>query len=176
MGELAKVILSRDDLAAADIKQCCFRNACDKQRNGKCNVFFEMMRFHGMHEPPKRAGGKRNAQEAQLDSPTDAQLTQRAVEIAAIKAKRGEIQCRAHVRGRCTNGDKCSAKHTTDPAEIMCNSTVAPGEKAGIKNKTYGWCHLIAKGLECPYKECIHGVDAEANHAATLMAMDEGTV
>ena len=30
-----------------------------------------------MHEPPKRAGGKRNAQEAQLDSPTDAQLTER---------------------------------------------------------------------------------------------------
>ena len=58
----------------------------------------------------------------------------------------------------------------------MCNSTVAPGDKAGIKNKTYGWCHLIAKGLECPYKECIHGVDAEADHAVTLNAMDESTV
>ena len=55
----------------------------------------------------------------------------------------------------------------------MCNSTVAPGEKAGIKNKTYGWCHLNAKDLECPYKECIHGFEAQANHAATLMAMEE---
>ena len=166
-------MLSRDDLAAADIKQCCFRNACDKQRNGKCSIFYELMRFHGMYEPPKREGGKRNVHEVQLDGPTDAQLTQRAVKIADIKARRGEIQCRAHVRGRCTNGDKCTAKHTTDPAEIMCNSTVAPGEKAGIKNKTYGWCHLNAKNLECPYKECIHSVDAEANHAATLMAMEE---
>ena len=45
-----------------------------------------MMRLHGMLEFPKRAGGKRNAQEAQLDSPTDAQLMQRAVEIAAINS------------------------------------------------------------------------------------------
>ena len=57
----------------------------------------------------------------------------------------------------------------------MCNSTVAPGEKAGIKNKSYGWCHLVAKGLECPYKECIHRVslEAEADEAAALIAMEE---
>ena len=130
-----------------------------------------MMRFHGMLEPPKGAGGKRKA-----DSPTDEQLAQREVEKAAIKAKRGEIQCRAHVRGRCTNGDKCTAQHTTDPTEIMCNSTVAPGEKAGVKNLTYGWCHLVAKGLECPYKDCIHRVplfEAEADEAAALIAMEE---
>ena len=79
----------------------------------------------------------------------------------------------------CTNGDKCSAKHTTDPTEIMRNSTVAPGEKAGIKNKSYGWCHLVAKGLECPYKDRIHvplegvSLEAEADEAAALIAMEE---
>ena len=71
--------------------------------------------------------------------------------------------------GRCTNGGKCTAPHTTDPAEIMCNSTVAPGEKAGLSNKTYGYCHLVLKGLKCPYKECIHdGVDPK-----TDASMDE---
>ena len=86
------------------------------------------------------------------------------------QSKRREIQCRAHVRGRCTNGAKCTAQHTTDPAEIMCNSTVEPGEKAGIKNKSYGWCHLVAKGIECPYKECIH---RESLEAAAPAAMEE---
>ena len=77
--------------------------------------------------------------------------------------------------GRCTNGGKCTAPHTTDPAEIMCNSTVAPGEKAGLSNKTYGYCHLVLKGLKCPYKECIHdGVDNKAESAST--AMDETVV
>ena len=166
MGELTKVMLHRDDLTAAGIKQCCFRHECDKQRNGKCDIFFDVMRTHGMLEPSKRADGKRKVQ---LDSPTDAQLAQRAVELDSIKAKRGEIQCRAHTRGRCTNGGKCTAPHTTDPAEIMCNSTVAPGEKAGLSNKTYGYCHLVLKGLKCPYKECIHdGVDPK-----TDASMDE---
>ena len=44
-----------------------------------------------------------------------------------------------------TYGDKCTAPHTTDPAEIMCNGTVELGEKASLNNKTYGWCHLAAK-------------------------------
>ena len=164
MGELTKVKLHRDDLNAADIKQCCFRTTCIKQRNDRCDVFYEMMRLHGMLEPPKHAGDKRKR-----DSPTDAQLAQRAAEQDSIKAKRREAQCRAHTRGRCTNGDKCTAPHTTDPAEIMCNSTVAPGEKAGLSNKTYGYCHLVLKGLKCPYKECIHdGVDPK-----TDASMDE---
>ena len=123
-------------------------------------------RANGMLEPLQGSHGKRKAQ---LDAPTDAQLAQRAVELDSIKAKRGEVQCRAHTRGRCTNGGKCTAPHTTDPAEIMCNSTVAPGEKAGLSNKSYGWCHLVAKGLKCPYKECIHdGVDLK-----TDASMDE---
>merc|ERR1712086_789436 len=164
MGELTKLMLHRDDLDVANIKQCCFRTACTKQRNDRCDVFYEMQRLHGMIEPPNRAGGKRK-----LDGPTDAQLSQRTAEQDSIKAKRREAQCRAHTRGRCTNGDKCTAPHTTDPAEIMCNSTVAPGEKAGLSNKTYGYCHLVLKGLKCPYKECIHdGVDPK-----TDASMDE---
>ena len=60
MGELAKVILSRDDLNGANIKQCsCFRADCSKQPGGRCNVFMEMMRFHNMLDPPKHAGDKR---------------------------------------------------------------------------------------------------------------------
>ena len=55
------------------------------------------------------------------------------------------------------------------------HSTVAPGEKAGLSNKTYGYCHLVLKGLKCPYKECIHdGVDNKADSAST--AMDETVV
>ena len=32
------------------------------------------------------------------------------------------------------------------------------------------WCHLVAKGIECPYKECIHRVSLEA---AAPIAMEE---
>ena len=158
-------------LVGANIKQCCFRTECNTQRGGRCNVFFEMMRFHDMLDPPKHAGGKRKA-----NSPTDAQLAQREVEKDAITAKRREIQCHAHVRGCCTNGDKCTAQHTTDPVEIMCNSTVEPSEKAGIKNLTYGWCHLVAKGIECPYKECLHRVSIETPESEPQAAAADAPV
>ena len=98
MGELAKVILTRNDLNGASIKQCCFRTECSKQPGGRCNIFFKMMRFHNMlTQPPKHPGDKRKK-----NDPTDEQLAQREVEKDAIKAKRRETQCCAHVRGRCT--------------------------------------------------------------------------
>ena len=76
----------------------------------------------------------------------------------------------------CTNGDKCSAKHTTDPTETMIVQQHGRARReGGIKNKSYGWCHLVVKGLECPYKECIHSesLEAEADNAAALIAMEE---
>ena len=90
MGELAKVILSRNDLNGANIKQCCFRTECSKQPGGRCNIFMEMMRYHNMltqPPPPKHLGDKRKR-----NDPTDEQLAQREVEKDAIKAKRREAQ------------------------------------------------------------------------------------
>jgi hypothetical protein len=37
-----------------------------------------------------------------------------------------------------------SRVHTTNPAEILCNSMVTAADKGvSINNKTYGYCHLF---------------------------------
>jgi len=84
-----------------------------------------------------------------------------SVERDAIKAKRTQfqIQCRAHLRGRCINGNACQHAHSTNPAEILCNSMITTADKGiSSNNKTYGYCHLFDKNMACPYKDCIHGL------------------
>ena len=33
-------------------------------------------------------------------------------------------------------------------------------EDAGVSrgNRTYGYCHLFYAKMECPYKDCVHGL------------------
>ena len=47
----------------------------------------------------------------------------------------------------------------TDPAQITCNS-MTTNEDAGVSrgNRTYGYCHLFYAQMECPYKDCVHGL------------------
>ena len=76
-----------------------------------------------------------------------------------LTERRTGFQCRSHVKGRCTNGAKCPTPHITDPAQITCNSMIT-NEDAGVSrgNKTYGYCHLFNAKMECPYKDCVHGM------------------
>ena len=49
-----------------------------------------------------------------------------------------------------------SRVHTTNPAEILCNSMVTAADKGvSINNKTYGYCHLFYANKECPYKDTL---------------------
>ena len=171
LGELARINLSREDITAANIHQCCFRTDCPKQPGTRCSVFMELMRRHDMLppvEPVERVGDKRK-----MNEPTSEQMAQREAEKKAFKDKRREPDCRAHARGRCTNGSKCKHPHSADPAGIMCNSTIAVGDKASHNNKTYGWCHLNAKGMECPYKDCIHSMFLGSPSHDTIVSSDE---
>ena len=71
-------------------------------------------------------------------------------------AARDKLECRAHTKGRCVNGARCTAKHTTPCSEILCNSRVPIGSKASITNLSYGYCKLHDEAkIECPYKNCI---------------------
>ena len=83
----------------------------------------------------------------------------RAREMSAIKASRPTPRCRAHVRGRCTNGSACKHPHTTDPANITYNSMVTAADK-GVSafNRSYGFCALHQKNMACPYKDCVHNL------------------
>ena len=38
----------------------------------------------------------------------------------------------------------------------MCNSTVMPGQRASVNNKSYGFCRLHEAKIPCLYKGCIH--------------------
>ena len=96
-----------------------------------------------------------------------------------MKDARVATQCRAHTRGRCINGSTCTSPHLTPAAEIMCNSTVKPGEKASIKNATYGFCRLSVEAkIPCPYKGCLHvsnpsqevGFDNDGSAAGQMQA------
>ena len=55
-------------------------------------------------------------------------------------------------RGRCVNGSACWSPHT-----ITCNSLVTPADR-GVSNfnRSYGFCALHLKNMECPYKNCVH--------------------
>ena len=79
--------------------------------------------------------------------------------MSAIKASRPTPRCRAHVRGRCINGSACKHPHTTDPANITCNSMVTAADK-GVSafNRSYGFCALHLKNMACPYKDCVHNL------------------
>ena len=83
----------------------------------------------------------------------------RAREMSAIKASRPTPRCRAHVQGRCINGSACKHPHTTDPANITCNSMVTAADK-GVSafNRSYGFCALHLKNMACPYKDCVHNL------------------
>ena len=89
---------------------------------------------------------------------TSQQEEYRASQLSAIKARRIEPECRAHVRGRCINGSACKHPHITDPATmITCNSMVTPAEKeVSSFNRSYGFCALHQKNMACPYKDCVH--------------------
>ena len=59
-----------------------------------------------------------------------------------------------------------SRVHTTNPAEILCNSMVTAADKGvSINNKTYGYCHLFYANKECPYKDCVPRPDAGITRA-----------
>ena len=97
-----------------------------------------------------------------------------------MKGERVITQCRAHTRGRCIHGSKCTAPHITPAAEIMCNSTVQPGVKASINNTTYGFCRLSVEAkIPCPYKGCLHvsnpsqEADPDPNEAAATQMQAE---
>ena len=154
MGELVKLTLDHDDIVKAKIQKCCFRTACPKTNGGRCDVWIQTMRKHGLmtsQHSSDHARGKRKME------PTEQQKDFRAREMSAIRAKRPPPQCRAHIRGRCTNGSDCTAPHTTDPATILCNSMVSAADKGvSATNKSYGYCALRMKNLPCPYKDCIH--------------------
>ena len=174
LGDLAKINLSREDLTAANIQQCCFRTNCTKQPGMRCNVFMELMRRHDMLPPTQtveRVGDKRK-----MNEPTSEQMAQREAEKKAFKEKRREPDCRAHAKGRCINGSECKHPHSADPAGIMCNSTIAVGVKASHNNKTYGWCHLNAKGMECPYKDCIHSMSLDSPAHDTTVSDEQAAI
>ena len=82
------------------------------------------------------------------------------------------MECRAHTKGRCVNGAKCTAKHTTPCSEILCNSKVPIGSKASITNLSYGYCKLHDEAkIECPYKDCIWAKPA-LQHDPTMTEAD----
>ena len=171
MGELVKLTLDHDDIVKAKIQKCCFRTACPKTNGGKCDVWIQTMRKHGLmtsQHSSDHARGKRKME------PTEQQKDFRAREMSAIRAKRPPPQCRAHIRGRCTNGSSCTQPHTTDPATILCNSMVSAADKGvSATNKSYGYCALHLKNLPCPYKDCIHTL-AITSPESEQKAGDEG--
>ena len=94
-----------------------------------------------------------------MEDPTQEQMERRKKERDDIKARRTQFQCRAHLKGRCINGGSCQHPHSTDPAEIVCNSMVTAADRGlSINNKTYGYCHLFYAKQECPYKDCVHSL------------------
>jgi hypothetical protein len=171
MGELVKLTLDHDDTVKANIQKCCFRAACPKTNGGRCDVWIQTMRRHGLmtsQQPSDRARGKRKME------PTEQQIDFRAQESSAIRAKRPPPQCRAHTRGRCVNGSACTQPHTKDPATILCNSMVSAADKGvSATNKSYGYCALRMKNLPCPYKDCIHTLTI-ASPESEQKAEDEG--
>jgi hypothetical protein len=171
MGELVKLTLDYDDTVKAKIQKCCFQAACPKMSGGKCEVWIQTMRRHGLmtsQQSSDRARGKRKM------DPTEQQIEFRAQELSAIRAKRPPPQCRAHTRGRCVNGSACTSPHTMDPATILCNSMVSAADKGvSATNKSYGYCALRLKNLPCPYKDCIHTLTI-ASPESEQKAEDEG--
>ena len=92
----------------------------------------------------------------------------RAREMSAIKASRPTPRCRAHVQGRCINGSACKHPHTTDPANITCNSMVTAGS-VSLQQVLWRFCALHQKNMACPYKDCVHKLvtdelQTEADH------------
>ena len=157
LGELVKVSMDTDQTQLAGTKNCCFRSECPTLpgRDG-CSAREITMRKHNRTARiPKGQHGKRRADA--LSGPTPEQLEGRKKVKEAMMGERVITECRAHTRGRCINGDKCSAPHITPAAEIMCNSTVQPGTKASLKNTSYGFCRLsVEANIPCPYKGCLH--------------------
>ena len=160
MGELIKVSLRAEDIASSGIKECCFKNECPtlQGRAGctereTCLRKINMTRPNPKNEPQDRTR-KRKANV--YDGPTPEQMAARQESSAAAMAARDKAECRAHMKGRCVNGDKCTAKHTTPCSEILCNSRVPIGSKASITNLTYGYCKLHDEAkIPCPYKDCV---------------------
>ena len=75
------------------------------------------------------------------------------------EARVPQTECRSHARRRCIHGDKYTALHVLPDAEIMCNSTVMPGQRASINNKSYGFCRLHEAKIPCLCKGCtVHAV------------------
>ena len=180
LGDLVKVSMDTDQTQLAGIKNCCYRSECPSLpgREG-CSVREITMRKHNRTaRPPRNQHGKRKADA--LGGPTPEQLEERRKVKEAMLGERVVTQCRAHTRGRCINGSKCSAPHITPAAEIMCNSTVQPGTKASLKNTSYGFCRLSVEAkIPCPYKGCLHvsdppkEADQDSNEAAASQMQAE---
>ena len=112
-----------------------------------------MTRPNPKNEPEERT---RKRKAIVIDGPTAEQMAARQESSAAVMAARDRMECRAHTKGRCVNGAKCTAKHTTPCSEILCNSKVPIGSKASVTNLSYGYCKLHDEAkIPCPYKDCI---------------------
>jgi hypothetical protein len=180
LGDLVKVSMDTDQTQLAGTKNCCFRSECPSLpgREGCSAREITMRRHNRTAYVPRNQPGKRKADA--LGGPTPEQLEERKKVREAMQGERVITQCRAHTRGRCINGSKCSAPHITPAAEIMCNSTVQPGAKASFKNMTYGFCRLSVEAkIPCPYKGCLHisdppqEADQDSNEAAATQMQAE---
>ena len=163
MGELVKLKLDKKDTVLAKVQQCCFQTECPALRGGRCNMWKTMMQRHSLFAPmSSQPSGSRDGKRKH-DGPSSEQMEQRKTAREEIKSKLAErrtgYQCRSHLKGRCTNGANCPTPHTTESATITCNSMIT-NEDAGVSrgNKTYGYCHLFNAKMECPYKDCVHGM------------------
>ena len=122
-----------------------------------------MMQRHGLFAPKSSQPSASRDGKRKNDGPSSEQMDNRKIAREEIKARAAERrtghQCRAHLKGRCTNGANCPTPHITECATITCNSMIT-NEDAGVSrgNKTYGYCHLFNAKMECPYKDCVHGL------------------
>ena len=97
-----------------------------------------MRKQHLVKSTPRNEPNKRKHD----DGPTPEQMESRRRHYETVKEARVQTECRSHMRGRCIHGVKCTALHVIPDAEIMCNSTVMPGQRASVNNKSYGFCRL----------------------------------
>ena len=139
-----------------------------------------MRKIHITKDKPKNEPRKRRMDAP--DNPTSEQMAARAKSRDAAMKARSERECRSHLKGRCINGEKCTAKHTTPCSEILCNSRVPVGSVANFTNLTYGFCRLHDEAqMECPYMNCVHATQppeddptmTEAEVEAAVLAHDE---
>ena len=112
---------------------------------------------HDKGQTKERAQGRKRRTDAP-DNPTSEQMASRAKSRDAAMEARSKSECRSHLKGRCINGAKCTAKHTTPCSEILCNSRVPIGSVANFTNLSYGYCRLdLAEVVSIDFSASTHG-------------------